>query len=321
MKDTDYTFAVARIRSNETRLLNAQELNAVVSSAGYDEAVRRLNDKGYEIDGLDYGAALNEKLKNEWELIESLLPDKKEFDSILLPNDFKNLKLILKAFVCEKDTDGLFSYPCVYDPEELKKLVFERKNGELPECLRHCDRSAYRILTQTRFAQLADSVIDRASMEWAIKTAKTADNTIMSEIAETVAAVSDIKILYRCILAGKARSFAERAVCECEAFDKSNIIKAALSGMDDFLDFVSHTKYSALAEALKESPTAFEKACDDALMKVLYRGKYETFGIAAVAAYYFAVKTEIMNVRIILSAKLNGLPDETIRERMRLLYV
>ncbi len=321
MKDTEYTFAVARIRANETRLLNAQDLNAVISAAGYEEAVRRLNDKGYHIEGTDYGAALNEKMNGEWELITSLLPDKSEFDSIILPNDFKNLKVSLKAFVCEKETAGLFSFPCVYAPDEIGKLVFERKNDKLPECLQHCDRSAYRILTQTRFAQLADSVIDRASMEWAIKTAKKADNTIMLEIAETNAAVADIKILYRCILSEKAKSFMERAVCACSAFDKNEMIDAAEKGMDAFTEFVAHTKYAKVAEALKESPTAFEKACDDTLMNVIYRGKYENFGIAALAAYYFAVKTEIMNVRIILSAKRNGLPEETIRERMRKLYV
>lgn len=321
MKDTEYTFAVARIRSNETRLMNAQELNAVISAAGYEDAVRRLNDRGYAIEGTAYGAALNEKMKAEWELISSLLPDKSQFDSILLPNDFKNLKVMLKAFICGKETDGLFSYPCVYEPEEIKRLVFDRKNGELPEPLQHCDRSAYRILTQTRFAQLADSVIDRASMEWAIKTARQADNVIMREIAETNAAVADIRILYRCILAEKARSFSERAVCACDAFDKAELLNAAEKSMAAFTDFVAHTKYEKLAAALKESPIAFEKACDDALMNVVYRGKYENFGIAAIAAYYFAVKTEIMNVRIILSAKLNGLPEETVRERMRLLYV
>ena len=321
MKDTEYTFAVARIRANETRLLNAQDLNAVISAAGYADAVRRLNDKGYQIEGIDYGTALNDKMNSEWELISSLLPDKSQFNSIILPNDFKNLKVMLKALVGGRETDGLFTVPCVYDPNEIKALVSERKNDKLHEPLRHCDRSAYRILTQTHFAQLADSVIDRASMEWAIKTAEKADNTIMTEIAQTNAAVADIKILYRCILSEKAKSFMERAVCACDAFDKNDIIKAAEKGMDAFLEFVSHTKHAKLAEALKESPTAFEKACDDALMKVIFRGKYENFGIAAIAAYYFAVKTEIMNVRIILSAKLNDLPEDTIRERMRLLYV
>lgn len=321
MKDTEYTFAVARIRANETRLLNAQDLNAVISAAGYDEAVRRLNDKGYNIEGLDYGTALNDKLNAEWELISSILPDKSQFDSIILRNDFKNLKVILKAFLCDKDPDALFSYPCVYDPQELKKLICERKNDRLPEPLQHCDRSAYRILTQTRFAQLADTVIDRASMEWAIRTAEKADNTVMREIAQTSAAVADIKIVYRCLLSGKAVSFMERAVCECEAFRKEELIAAAQKGMDAFISFVAHTKYGKLAQALSESPTAFEKACDDTLMQVLYRGKTENFGISALAAYYFAVRTEIMNVRIILSAKLNGLADDIIRERMRLLYV
>lgn len=321
MRDTEYTYAVARIRANEVRLLGSQELNALISASGYEEAVRRLNDKGYGIEGKNYGEALNNKLINEWELIASLLPDKSQFDSILIQNDFKNLKIALKAFVCEKETEGLFCEPSVYSSKEIKELVFARKNEELPEALRHCDRSAYRILTQTRFAQLADSVIDRAAMEWAIKLAEKADNPIMSEIAQTLAGVTNIKVLYRCILSQKAKSFMERCVCECNAYSKAEIILAAEKGMDAFLDFVSHTKYSALSLALKESATAFEKESDDILMQVLYRGKYETFGIAPLVAYYYAVKTETMNVRIILSAKINGIPEDTVRERMRMLYV
>ena len=321
MKDMDYIFAVARIRANETRLLTQQELNTVISAAGYDDAVRRLNDKGYNIDGADYGTALNEKLNKEWELIFSLLPDKNEFNSIILRNDFKNLKVILKALVCEKETDGLFSSPSVYNPDEIKKLVFENRNDLLPLPLQHCERSARRILNQTGFAQLADSVIDRAAMEWAIKEAKKADNGIMLEVAEASAAVADIKILYRCILSQKAESFMLRCVCECDAFEKDGIIKAAANGMEAFITFISHTKYSLLVPALKEGSTVFEKECDDTLMKVLYKGKYEAFGISPLAAYYFAVNTEIMNVRIILSAKKNGLSEDTIRERMRMLYV
>lgn len=321
MKETEYTFAVARIRSNENRLLTSQELNAVISAQGYDEAVRRLNDKGYNIEGRDYGAALNEKMNSEWELVSSLLPDGSQFDSILIFNDFKNLKLLLKAFVGGGEPDGLYSRPCLYAPEKLKELVFARKNSELPEPLRHCDRSAYRILTHTRFAQLADSVIDRASMEWSIKLAEKADNPLMSEIACAYAAAADIKILYRSILAGKARSFNERAVCACPAFDKNEILAAAEKGMDAFIDFVSHTEYEKLAAALKEGSAAFEKECDDLIMLTVLRGRYEPFGSSALVGYYYAVKTEIMNVRIILSAKLNGLSDDTVRERMRLLYV
>ena len=88
-----------------------------------------------------------------------------------------------------------------------------------------------------------------------------------------------------------------------------------------FYDFIAHTPYAAAGEALKESPTAFEKCCDDLFTAPLQAGKYGAFGVAPIAAFHYAVQTELLNVRILLSAKLNGAPDDDIRERMRKLYV
>ena len=44
------------------------------------------------------------------------------------------------------------------------------------------------------------------------------------------------------------------------------------------------------------------------------------FGPDPLAAYYNAVETETKNVRVILSAKLNGFSAETIRARVREVY-
>lgn len=321
MKDIEYTFAVARIRANEGKLLSTQELSSVIAAGSYEEAVRRLNDKGYEIAGNDYAPALEKRRGDMLTLIEEVLPEKKQFDSIFIENDFQNLKILLKGIVCEKDTDDLLCYPTVYEIKETVKNVRERNNSSLPEPLRHSDRSAYRILTQTRFAQLADSVVDRAMLEWMLKISKEADNPIMERIAQTRAATADIKVLYRCIKAEKAVSFMERCVASCDAFDKDRIIKSASEGMDSFLEFLSHTDYSGAVDALKTSATAFEKWCDDKLMSIIKTAKSETFGIAPIVAYYYAVETEIKSVRIILSAKYNGFSEETVRERVRELYV
>lgn len=321
MRETEYTFAVARVRSNENKLLSYNELMSAVTASDYDEAVARLNGKGYEISGSNYAPALRQRLCDMWELIGSVLPDKSQFDSILIKNDFANLKLILKALVCQKSTEGLLVSPSVYSAVELEKAVRARENSHLPEILQHADRSAYRILTKTGFPQLADSVIDRAALEAAIKLAAAADNPIMSEIAEFEAAAADIKILYRCILTSKAKSFMERCVCECAAFSKKELIASALGSMDAFLEFLSHSDYAGAAEALKESPAAFEKYCDDRLIRILKKAKTQIFGIAPLAAYYYAVNTEVKNVRIILSAKQNALSEDAIRKRVRELYV
>lgn len=321
MKNTGYTFAVARIRCNENKLLNAQDYSSVITASSYAEAVRRLADKGYEIDGTDYSSALREKAMKNWELISSVLPDKSHFDSIIIKNDFANLKLVEKAFITEKSTEGLFTAPSVYAAEDIKKAVFERNNSALPEPLRHADRSAYRILTKTHFAQLSDTVIDRASMEWGIKLAKKNGCHMLSDIAQTEAAQADIKALYRCILTGKAESFMDRAVCECSYFDKKDIIKAAASGMENFLEFLRHTELSFVCGALKKSSAEFERQCDNKITDVLRSAKTEYFNIAPLAAFYYASETEIKNVRIILSAKLSGLSENIIKERVRESYV
>ncbi len=321
MKDTEYSFAVARIRVNEARLLQPAELGALIAAPGYPECVRRLKEHGYEIEGENYAPALEARLAALWELLREVLPDERQFDSILIKNDFRNLKVCLKALLTQKSTEGLFISPAKYDPLEIKRHVFARENDLLPPELQHADRSAYRILTKTGFAQLADTVIDRAAMEHSIAYAKQADNPLLLRLAETVAALTDIKVLYRCILTGKAASFMERAVCACPAFDKAGIIAAADAGMEPFLEFVAHTPFAAGAEALRQSAAEYEKYADDTLLDLLRPGKSEAFGSSALAGYYYAVRTEVLNLRIVLSGKLNGLPDDGIRERMRRLYV
>ena len=321
MNPSEYTYAVGRIRSNETMLLSSQEMNGLIVAGSYEESVRRLNDRGYEIIGTDYASALEKRLSDAWELIETLLPDRSQFDSILIENDFQNLKAAVKALVCGKDAASLTFAPSVWSPGLIHDAVAKNDNEALPEPLRHAHRSAYRILTQTRFAQLADSVVDRAALEWSITLAKKADHPVMEEIAQTKAACADIKILYRCVKANKARSFTERCVCACDAFEKAEIISAAMEGMDAFLDFVSHTAYADAAAALRESPAAYEKWCDDKMLSVLRPAKINIDGIAPIAAYWFAVQNEVKNARIILSAKRNGMPDETVRGRVRELYV
>ena len=321
MKDTDYTFAVARVRANETRLLTSAELSSLTSAPGYAECARRLREKGYEIEGADYNAALEKKLADMWALISDVMPDPSQFNSILIKNDFHNLKVSVKALFTEKDPAPLFARPCVYAPEEIRANVFARENAKLPVELQHADRSAYRILSKTGFAQLADTVIDRASMEHAISIAKTADHPILLQLAETDAALTGIKVLYRCIRAGKAKSFMERAVCVCDAYDKKDIVAAADEGAEAFLEFVRHTDYAPGADALLESPAAYEKYADDVRIGLLSAGKSDPFGIAALVGYYHAVRAEVLDLRILLSGKLNGLPDDTVRERMRRLYV
>ena len=75
------------------------------------------------------------------------------------------------------------------------------------------------------------------------------------------------------------------------------------------------------AQALKESPSAFERWCDNQLIETIKPQKYNPFTAGPLVAYVLAKENEIKTVRIILTARLNGLEEEQIRERIREMYV
>ena len=319
-KDTDYAYAVARVRANENGLLTAAELSAAAAAPDFTAAAQRLRDKGYEIGSeADVGPQRDQKLADARALLEEILPDPAALDPLTVYGDFHNLKVILKGLLGGKDPAPYLTRPCVWAPERIREAVFSRENDALPEPLRHAERSAYRILTKTRSSQLADAVIDRAALEWSLRLAKDGKEPAVLAAAERRAALTDLKILRRCMAAGKAESFLRRSVCDCAAFTRDALVAAA-GRREAVAALTSASPLAPLAGALDADDVAFEKACDDFENAALWQARWQAFGIEPLLAYDAAVKTEVLNVRILLCGKRTGLPEQAIRERMRGLY-
>ena len=318
MKDTAYAFAVGSIRAKEGELFTREELNGLLTVKDERELHRRLSERGYD---LSSPTCFRDRELAVWDFVKNVLPDEHAFDAILIRNDFHNLKVFLKAHIAEKDPTGLTKAPSLYDPEEIRARVLSRENDKLPEPLRHADRSGWRILTKTGFAQLADAVVDRAALEWGMKLARAYGDGTVIRYLETDVAATDIRVLWRCIGAHKEKSFMNRAVAETPALDKEAAMTAAEAGQSAFLDFLKHTPFSSLADFLPDRESAFESAADAFAAGALADGKASAFGVSPVLRYYFASLTEARNLRILSSGKKNGLPEDKIRERMRFGYV
>ena len=75
------------------------------------------------------------------------------------------------------------------------------------------------------------------------------------------------------------------------------------------------------AAAQGGSLTPFEKACDDAVTRVVAKAKSVPFGVEAVVGFLAAKEIEFTAVRIIMSSRMAGIDGDTIRERLRAAYV
>ena len=110
-------------------------------------------------------------------------------------------------------------------------------------------------------------------------------------------------------------------MAECTGVNVEQLIRAALAGADEIAQYLEGTSYAGGAEALRESPSAFERWCDNRMIETLKPQKYETFSVGPLLGYLIARENEIKTVRIILTGKQNGFPDDAIRERIREMYV
>lgn len=319
MKETEYVYAVARIRANENLLLSEQDLRQAVAASSYDEALRLFAQKGYEF-GAYFGDALNDEMVKTWELLREIMPDNNELDFLIVKNDFHNLKAALKCLISGEDALKYFLSPSVIPHDELFNIVAEREFESLPDYMAECAAEAYGLLTRTMNGQLTEAVIDRAALEARIRLAGRSDYEELSDIANLFAAFADIKIAYRSVLTSKNRDFLEKSICECKGLKKAELIDAVQGGMGSLMDYLMSTPYSELAESLKFSATAFEKRCDDMIMEYMEKAKMTAFGVLPLAAYYLAKEAEVLSVRIILSAKLNNISRETVNERVRKLW-
>jgi len=322
MADDQYTYAVARIRSKETFLLDKSDIDQLMSCKNEKECLKLLFDKGWGKSGDENAeqilVAEREKM---WELMDDLVKDKSAFQTFQYENDFHNLKAAIKQIYTDIKFKDIYLTHGTIDPTVILEAAKLHDFSLLPEYMRACAEEAYQVQMHTGDSQLCDVIVDKAALGVILSKAKSTENELLIQYAELKVAVADINIAIRSFKTGKDRIFMERALIECKSLNIKALMEAALTSLDSIYNYLSFTIYSEAVTALKESASAFERWSDNIMIKLIQPQKYNPFTISPLAAYMLARDNEIKTVRILLSGKRNDIPDASIRERLREMYV
>ena len=323
MSDTNYTYAVASIRVMELSLFSAATLEQLMACRTYQQCLQFLAEKGWgDADTpLNADAILTREREKTWETIASLQVDLAVFDVLSLPKLYHNLKAAVKEVCTEHHTPGIFYSDCPISGEDMMAWLRDKDYEAFPAPMRAAAQEAYETLLQTRDGQLCDIIVDRAALEAIAKAGREARDDIIRDYAESTVAVADIKIAARCAATGKTIDFMQRAMAPCDSLSVDALAIAAQSGMANLTDYLQSAGYGDAAEALKQSPSAFERWCDNRIIETIQPQLYNPFSVGPLVAYVLARENEIKTVRIILSGKQNDLPEASIRERVRNMYV
>ena len=315
MKDTDYAYAVARVRCNEVRLLTPQDIDGLLAAGDCARCAARLSDKGWESAGaaVDDSEMLRLQSEGTWELIDEIAPDRAEFDFLRLPNDFHNLKVALKARLQQCEWKHLCMYPATVPVADIEKAVNEKQFDLLPEFLRQKAADAYEALVSWADGQLCEVILDRAALEAAIAAAKQIKGSdLPARLTELDAFAADVRIAVRAARMKKSRNSVRTALADCASVDAEKLADAAALGEEAVLEYITACDREA-GEALAKGLSAFERLCRDRRAAALDRHKYDPLGMAPLVSYIIIREEEKRKVRIILAGLRNGVEADRIR--------
>lgn len=322
-----YVYAVTRVHMHEQGLLSRADLEALIAANTVADAFRLLADKGWgspDLPANDPDALVAFETQRTWELVSELMEDTTPFNVFLLANDYHNLKAAIKLnYSAEEEADhaGYFIPHGTVPVETIIKAAKEHDFSALPEGMAAAGRDAYEALAHTGVGQACDMVIDKAALIAIGKAGKESKSALLRRYAELTVDCANIKAAVRCQNMGKTRDFIDRALAPAGTLDTEKLGDAAAGSMDAIYDYLKSTAYAGAIDELKKGLAAFERWCDDQMMEMIKPQKNNYFTIEPIAAFILGRENEIKMVRLILSAKLNHLSSDALRERLRETYV
>lgn len=323
MSKTQYTYAVARIRALEASLFSSSTIEQLLACKDEAACLRFLQEKGWG--GTDTpqsaDAILTKEREKIWENIRGMGVDMDVFAVLSYPNVFHNLKAAVKAVYTGKENLPVFYKDGLIEKNEMLRALKDRDYGALPKMMREAAEEAMETLMHSGDGQLCDVIVDRACMDAMLAAGQSAKDSVIRDYAESTIAVTNIKIAVRAAKTGKSIEFMKRAMAPCREINIEKLMTAALGGMDAVIEYLEHHGYGEAALSLRDSLSAFERWCDNRIIQAMKPQKMNAFSVGPLVAYVIARENEIKTVRIILTCKQNGLPEEAIRERIREMYV
>ncbi len=313
MKDTNYAYAIANVRSAEPQLISKSFMEQLADTSDFEQAKRLMADSG--IDSFD------DYMVKSWQFLENIAPDIKELEFLIVKIDFHNLNAIIKGIISGTEGIEFCIRPCILEVEELQQKIKNGNFEELPHWISKTAEEAYSLLTSTMDGQLFDMFIDIAGLKAIKDFALLANCSFAEEFTELFVAIADIKIAVRIAGTQRGEAFLNNAFCVCDTLDTDELKKAVLKGKEELVEYIGKTKYSDLCGSILKSTADLERVCDNMIMAFLDDARYVSFGPQPLICYYLARETELKMLRIIASCKNAELGSEVIRERMRELYV
>ncbi len=326
--DTVYAYSVARIKAIETRLLDQGQFDRMINASSSEEAFKVLTESGYAgaaaelTDIHNFESILAAELKDTFDMVMKIGPYPELIGMLALRYDIHNLKVLFKAKFLGIKSDLLIPVG-THELDKLEHAVNEGDYRYLQEKLRRAVGKITEEFLLNRDPQVIDLNLDRILYEQMIYAARENNSSFLEDLFIRQVDLINLKTLIRVKRMGLTRDFLKTALLPHGSIRVDRLTIMIDEPLESLISMLAISDYAELvSEGVREwldkgSASLLEKLSDDYITNHLKQGRRVTFGIEPLVGYLWAKEIEIKNIRIVLVGKINKLPAEAIRERIR----
>lgn len=333
INEGDYAYSSARIRAIEVKLLESSRFDRMLDAPAAEEAFKVLAEAEYGFGGSSTGsvysfeALLAEEMKKCYSLLSEIAPQIEVVKAFQRRHDYFNAKVLLKAEFSSQEAPSILMDTGTIDKEAIKRIIREREYGDLNPIMRQAIEETHDVFSRTQDPQAVDLLLDKASYLQLATDLKEIESPFLQRLAEIMVDITNIKMYIRARSLNKAWDFLKKLLLEGGTIYERRYFENSDKSIDAFIDDIRFSKYGDAVHngwelfKARKNISGLERLLDDYLMGFIREAKMVTMGVEPLVAYLFAKEAEIRNVRIIMTGKINRLPADLIRERLRMGYV
>ncbi|SFB87181.1 V/A-type H+-transporting ATPase subunit C [Alkalibacterium subtropicum] len=332
MEDTVYGSSNVLIRVYENNLLTRAHFERMLTADSFEEAVNVLRESPYrnDVDRIkedkNYDSMFMNELHQTYNEMFDIVPNKELIELFSLRYAYHNLKVLFKEEITDQDLDHLFIPIGRYPIAELRQAVRTGESDVLPKAYMDSINEVKTDYEEYHNVQAVDIILDRRFFTHSRLLADETGEPGIPALIERYIDYNNLSTLVRGMKQNRTRNFMLTILSSSGSIPKEDLLELMEKDLNAVAQYFRKTDYRKLIDKAIDKETGelstvnVDFETDNAYMEKMREARLESFGPMPVIAYLFAKETEVMNLRLILSGKENGLTADEIRERMRLNY-
>lgn len=333
MFDGKYLYPVTRTRALETKLLDKTKIERMIESKNGEEVIKVLSETDYAgsisemNNSLDYEIILSKEIEKTYSYLKEISPTKELTGIFLLKYDIHNLKVLLKSSLLGEENEELFINVGTVPVLKLKEMMKEKDFRDLPSLMAATVQDIIDDFAVSIEPQEIDLLLDKCLYEMMFELAVQSKIKFLIDFVSIQIDLTNIKTFLRLKTIGFGRDYLPKVIFENGKLSNDFFAKYFEEPIETLAEKLWASEYHGVIEeglegfALTKSLTKLEKLADDFILNYVKKGKYVAFGVEPLVGYIMAKENEVKIIRIIMVGKINQIPNELIRERLRDVYV